>query len=392
MQNATPPTGSQPATTPGATNGAAAAAGGASNGGEGWLSSIPYSEEIIWLILLGLMIGGLLVINHVLLVRPTLESRTRNQRRWVMLALTIAAVLLVLIQLPVNDDTKKTVIQAVGIAVTALLTLSSTTIAANLMAGIMLGRVQAFRPGDIIKVSGPAGETFGRVTSRGLFHVEVQTEERDLVTLPNSYMITHPVRVVRQSGTIITCELSLGYDVPHSKLGVLLTQAATAAGLEESYMLVRELGDFSVTYRVCGFLKDTKSIISARSRLRASILDTLHDAGVEIVSPTFMNQRRVEERVIAVEEEQPAERSEQSTSTPEAIAFDKADDAERIERVRKALEEAKQLLKSMEGELGECPDENRVELKNDIEHQKKLIEYLTSRVGRLEEQKPEDES
>ncbi|MEO1583160.1 MAG: mechanosensitive ion channel domain-containing protein [Planctomycetota bacterium] len=372
-------------------NGGEGAASQQSESGGLLLGDLPYAEVIEWLVLTALVIGALVAINYLILVRPTIETRVKNQRRWIMLALTIVAALLVLIQLPVEDDTKKTIIQALGIAVTALITLSSTTIAANLMAGLMLGRVQAFKPGDVIRVVGSNGETFGRVTARGLFHVEVQTDERDLVTLPNSYVITHPVRVVRQSGTIITCDVSIGYDVPHGKLETLLVEAATESGLSDAYVLVRELGDFSVLYRAAGFLKDTKSILSARSKLRTHILDSLHGAGVEIVSPTFMNQRRVEDPVIAVHESED-EKKARSAESPESIVFDKADDAERVERVRKALEEARKSLKSLESELSDASDDERkAELKDDIEHQKTLIEYLTSRVGRLEEQKPADD-
>ena len=57
-----------------------------------------------------------------------------------------------------------------------------------------------FRPGDFVRV----GERLGRVTERGLFHTEIQTEDRDLTTLPNLYLVTNPVTVVRASGTIVS--------------------------------------------------------------------------------------------------------------------------------------------------------------------------------------------
>lgn len=334
----------------------------------------------IWCAIVSVLVAGLFGLNLVLLVRPTLESRVRNQRRWLMLAVTLIVLVVLILLLPIPDDTIGKLLQVVGLAVTALITLSSTTIAANMMAGLMIGRVGAFRPGDFIRIFGPTGETFGRVTSRGLFHVEIQSEERDLVTVPNSFMISHPVRTVRQDGTIVTCELSLGYDIPHGKIEVLLKRAAESVGLTDPYVQVRELGDFSVTYRVCGFLSDVKSLLTARSRLRASILDTLHGASVEIVSPTFMNQRRVEQPVIA-------ERSRRSASDAaefESKIFDKAEDAQRVERVREALENAKHRVKTLETELGEANGEAKDELRSEIEHQKELVEYLTGKINQLE--------
>lgn len=337
-------------------------------------------DTVLWLVLAAVLMSGLFVLNYVLLVRPTLESRVRNQRRWVMLASTIVVLVALVLTLPIPNESRVAILQVVGLAVTALITLSSTTIAANMMAGLMIGRVGAFRPGDFIRIFGAGGETFGRVTARGLFHVEIQSEERDLMTVPNSYMITHPVRTVRLDGTIVTCELSLGYDVPHGKIETLLAKAVEKAGLTDAYVQIRELGDFSVTYRAAGFLSDVKSLLTARSRLRAAILDTLHGAGIEIVSPTFMNQRRVEEPVIA----ERSRKDPMAKSAFESMIFDKAEDAERVERVREALEKAKARVKELETQLSEADADAKDDIKSDIEHQKELVAYLVGKVNDLE--------
>ena len=42
-----------------------------------------------------------------------------------------------------------------------------------------------------------------------------------------------------------------------------------------------------------GKLDDTKTFLGSKSALHRAVLDTLHQAGVEIVSPTFMNQRQI---------------------------------------------------------------------------------------------------
>ena len=63
----------------------------------------------------------------------------------------------------------------------------------------MLKAVRSARPGDFITVA----DLTGRITEMGLLHTEVQTEFRDLVTVPNMYMVTQPMQVVRASGTII---------------------------------------------------------------------------------------------------------------------------------------------------------------------------------------------
>lgn len=307
-----------------------------------------------------------------------IQLRTRGG---IIMALFVVLILGLILGLPVSDSLRNGLLGLVGLSFAALITLGSTTIFANFMAGVMMYHVRSFKPGDFIRI----GEHAGRVSAKGLFHVEIQTEDRDLVTLPNSYLITNPVRVVRTSGTIIYCDLSLGYDVPHGKVEPLLLAAVEETGLIEGFVQVRKLGDFSVTYRAAGLLEDTKKLISQRSNLREHILDTLHDAGIEIVSPNFMNQRQVQDAVIP-------RRVRKSTSSeqtsPEDVIFDKADDAERVERVRESLSDAKSKLKELETSLGECDGEDKDAQKEkigaEIEHQKKLIEYLSSRLARME--------
>lgn len=255
------------------------------------------------------------------------------------LVLLIATLVALTITLPasegglISDGTKGNLLGLIGLGVTALLTLSSTTLAANAMAGLMLRRVGAFRMGDFIRID----TQFGRVTERGLFHTEIQTEDRDLVSLPNLYIATNPVRVVRASGTIVTTEVSLGYDESHAVVRPLLMQAAESVGLADPYVLIVSLEDHAVVYRVCGFLAEIKTLISVRSALRAAVLDSIHGAGLEIVSPGFMNQRPIDpaEPVIPRKPAAPAkpETAAAGESAPESIAFDKAEHAERIEQL-----------------------------------------------------------
>ena len=58
-----------------------------------------------------------------------------------------------------------------------------------------------------------------------LLHTEVQTEFRNLVTVPNLVMVTKPLEVVRASGTIVTAEVSLGYEHSQSDIRKLLCKA-----------------------------------------------------------------------------------------------------------------------------------------------------------------------
>ncbi len=268
------------------------------------------------------------------------ESSSRIPRQLAMLALTLAGGVALVLSLPISDTTRGQLLSLLGIVLSAAIALSSTTLIGNAMAGFMLRAVGNLRPGDFVEIDG----RFGRVSERGLLHIEIQTEDRDLVTLPNLYLVSNPVKVVRSSGTIITASVSLGYDVPHERVEDLLIQATRRAGLEDPYVQIVELGDFAITYRACGFLGEVKQILSARTRLRGAMLDVLHGADIEIVSPTFMNQRihTAEDHVTPDPKLARPWRPVRPTTAPEEIVFDKAEAAAaRSELVR----EHKQLMK-----------------------------------------------
>lgn len=340
----------------GTTEGAASGASGASGGGEIDLLSVLFDwlPFVFWVVV---VVGGLALANR-LLVRPGLLRQGQMLPRLLaMIVLTVAGLVVMIVALPVDeriltDQTKSNLITLVGLSITAVVTLSSTTLAANGMAGLMLRGVGSFRTGDFVRV----GEQFGRVTERGLFHVEIQTEDRDLVTLPNLYLATNPVRVVRSSGTVVSAEVGLGYDTPHGRISELLKRAAADAGLEDPFVWIMELQDHAVRYRVAGMLEEIKTLVSARSRLHASVLDTLHEAGVEIVSPGFAFHRQTDasQRVIP-ERARSSEGGgdEPESNEPERKVFDKADSAEQRDEMRNELESLRKKIKELEKDGGE---------------------------------------
>jgi small conductance mechanosensitive channel len=174
----------------------------------------------------------------------------------------------------------------------------------------------------------------------------VQTEDRDLTTFTNLYFVSNPVTVVRRSGTIVSATVSLGYDVPRSRVEELLKRAAAEAKLGEAFVHITELGAFSISYRVAGFLEDIDQILTARSNLRKKMIDELHSAGIEIVSPSFMNQikREPDDRVIPKQSTKLL-----SKESAESLVFDKGSDAaekEQLKERRAALKVAQKVVVS----------------------------------------------
>ncbi len=283
------------------------------------------------------------------------DSDARVGRSLLLLGGVCVGVVVLIMALP-EKAPRDALLSFFGVLLTAVIALSSTTFVSNAMAGLMLRAVGNFRPGDFVRV----GEHFGRVTEREWFHIEIQTEDRDLTTIPNMVLVTQPVSVVRHSGTIVSATVSLGYDVPHARVQPVMVRAANGTGLTDSFVQILELGDFSVTYRIAGFLGEVKQLLTARSRLRVAVLDALHDADIEIVSPTFMNQRQIAADVPVVptvRREGPDE--ELPATTAEAIVFDKAERAAELEALRLEREELGREIRVLEDELGSADDDTK---------------------------------
>ena len=327
------------------------------------------------LVIMVTAVGVMLWVAHWLLIKrhPDLGNERLFPRQLIMLGLTLLGLLGVVLVLPVSDTSRNQLMGLIGILISGIFAFSSTAVTSNLLAGVLLRITKPFRVGDFIRI----GEHFGRVSERGLFDTEIQTETRELIALPNTYCISNPVTTIRSSGTIISASLSLGYDLDHTRIEPLLMEAAKSSGLSEPFVHILELGNFSVTYRVSGLLEDPKRLISARSKLYARVLDTLHGHGIEIMSPSFMNQRKIDDNTKIVPAMKTLTKLEEPESLAEDIAFDKAEQAEQLEYEK--LQLAKEIEK-LEASLKQLTDEDEKKVsKEELESMYERLKALNER-------------
>lgn len=336
-------------------------------------------KNLIYLapILVAIAIGCALWLTN---LAVTARARKRHQdlsltRQSIKLAIWFFGVLALLLVLPVDNITQGQLITVFGLIVTAVLTLSSTTFVSNGLAGVMLRSVENFRPGDFLRV----GDYFGRVTERGLLYTEIQTEDGDLTTLPNLQLVSTPYTVLQSSGTVVSATVSLGYEISRRDVEDALLVAGDDAGLEEPFVQIVELQDFSVTYRVAGFLTEPKQLLSSRSNLRKHMLDVLHHRGIEIVSPSFMNQRRIAEQSFIPPTVLRHGHAEAEAQIPEHKIFDKAEQAGELEELREEQRNLSLQLEEIKGKLAEVTEEDSPGLERkqrQLERRQTLVKLL----------------
>lgn len=296
----------------------------------------------------------------------------------VLFCILFIGVIAFIIAIPMDSESKGQITNLIGIVLSAVIGLSATTFIGNAIAGFALRIRNNFRPGDFISVL----DVFGRVTEMGLFHTEIQTEDRNLSTLPNMSLISNPMKVTRSTGTFISVEVGLGYDVNRKKIEKALLEGARNAGLEDPYVLITTIGDFTVGYKVHGLLKKVESLITAKSRLAGEVIDALHDAKIEIVSPNFMNQRQVGDTVF-IPRKMVVKEDPKDEQAPEKIIFDKAEEAESIEKRKVLLADVEEKLKKEKEELAAVKDtEAKEKIKEKMETTQKLKEKLVERIDK----------
>ena len=302
------------------------------------------------------------------------------QRQIAATVIVIVGVFVTVVFMPIEPDVRGQILSLLGVLLSAVVAFSSTSLVGNAMAGIMMRLSRSYRPGDFIQVE----DIVGRVTDQGLFHTDVQLITRDMVALPNLYLSRHPVHVTRASGTFVAVDVSLGYELPQVRVEEALAEAVTAVDLTEPFVLVDALLDHAVRYRVFGLLEDTSQLLSARSRLRRSVMSTLHARGMQIVSPGFVNRVEFspEHQFVPRSAREPdeAETAAQPQEQVEAIAFDKAEEAESIERLYKLQEKLQHEQETLAERLKESEDK---EEKERLRAEQEQVQSRIERTGEI---------
>lgn len=312
-------------------------------------------------VLMVLLFGVWMFTRKIFAVQKDHGADTRYREQGTKLAFRLSGLLLGISTFPMDSELRGQLLSLVGLLLSAAIALSSTSVMGNLMAGFMLRTVNSFRAGDYIEFR----NELGRVSQRGLLHVEFQNETSELVTVPNLLLVQEPYNVVRSSGTVVSAEVSLGYDVDRRDIEAALLKAIEAAELGDGFVQIRNLGDYSVNYRANGWLQEAALLVSARSRLRGKMLDALHDAGIEIVSPSFMNQRPLPPELKFIPKRKKIMQPEEDKKgRAEELLFSKAEVASAVENLEAKIKKLKEKLK-IEVEEGE-EDIDRESIKEEL--------------------------
>jgi small-conductance mechanosensitive channel len=196
---------------------------------------------------------------------------------------------------PLLPSSDSQVFQGVSVFIGIVVSLGSTAIIGNLMAGLVMTYMRPFRIGDYIKV----GDTVGEVIEKTILVTRIRTRKNEVVTIQNSSLMGSQTSnftvAAKNYGIIVHTKVTIGYDVPWQKIKEIMESAALATpGIKHKphpFMMITSLDDFYVEYEINAFTDDAVKLPSIYSALHANLLKRFFEEGVEIMSPHIYARR-----------------------------------------------------------------------------------------------------
>jgi len=197
-----------------------------------------------------------------------------------------------------NTPTFKGISVLLGI----LISLGSTTVMSDIIAGIILIYMRAFETGDRIKVLDVTGD----VLEKSLLVTRIKTLENTHITLPNAKIlanyVTNYTTLGASSGLVLKTTVTIGYDVPWRKVHKSLIKAAldTKNILKnpEPFVIQKALNDFHVSYELRVYTDKPDEMLEIHSEMHENIQDKFKEEGIEILSPHYRAMRDGNETTI----------------------------------------------------------------------------------------------
>jgi len=220
---------------------------------------------------------------------PEWAEPTYKIVRFMIMALTL------IIVFPYLPGAKSPAFQGISIFLGVLFSLGSTSAIANIVAGVILTYMRAFKIGDRVKIA----DTMGDVIEKTLLITRVRTIKNVEITIANAMVLgSHIINFSasgQQEGLVLHTTVTIGYDAPWRTVHQLLLDAAlsTEGILKQPapFILQTALDDFYVHYELNAYTDQPSRMAKIYSDLHANIQDKFNAAGVEIMSPHYSSVR-----------------------------------------------------------------------------------------------------
>tara|TARA_R110001592_G_scaffold14883_5_gene65830 strand:- start:1308 stop:3176 length:1869 start_codon:yes stop_codon:yes gene_type:complete len=187
------------------------------------------------------------------------------------------------------------VFQGVSVFLGVLFSLGSSSAIGNIIAGLVITYMRAFKIGDRVKI----GEITGDVIEKTMLVTRLRTIKNEDITIPNAAIMNGSTvnysSSAKDLGLILNTTITIGYDVPWKQVHELLINAALKTQhiqkKPQPFVLQTSLDDFYVSYQINAYTENASASAKIYSELHSHIQDGFNDAGLEILSPHYRADR-----------------------------------------------------------------------------------------------------
>ena len=220
---------------------------------------------------------------------PDWATPTFNIFRFLLYAFALVIIF------PYLPGSNSPIFQGVSVFLGLLISLGSTSAISNLIAGLVITYMRAFKIGDRVKI----GDTVGDVLEKTALVTRLRTIKNETITIPNSSILTGQTVNYSNSADefnlILHTSVTIGYDVPWRKVHEMLIQAARKTHAIQDdpapFVLQTSLDDSYVSYQLNVYTAQPKESALIYSELHQNIQDVFNENGVEIMSPQYEAHR-----------------------------------------------------------------------------------------------------
>jgi len=172
-----------------------------------------------------------------------------------------------------------------------LVSLGSSSFVGNVIAGLMMTYMRAFKIGDRVMIDDFTGD----VLETSLQVTHLKTPKNEIISVPNSKIINSHVTnysaMAQDKGLILHTTVGIGYDTPWRQVRAMLLLAAdkTPGVLKQPapFVFQKSLGDFCVIYELNAYTDNAQRMASTYSDLHKNILDNFNEYEVQIMTPNY---------------------------------------------------------------------------------------------------------
>jgi len=254
--------------------------------------------NVITLLLIGFVTR--FVIKTTRLVFENIDSGALSfngfEKQWVWPTYKMLRVVIVLLAIvfafPYIPGSDSAAFKGVSILIGVMMSLGSSSVVGNLLAGIFVIYKRSTNIGDRIKV----GEHIGDVVAIRLMETHLKSLKNELISIPNSQLLgTDVVNYTSQldpKGLLVHTTVGIGYEEPQRKIeAMLITAAERTKNLKRNpkpFVLRTGLMDFAVNYQINAYSTHGDKLPQIMSDLHSNILDVFNEERVQIMTPSYV--------------------------------------------------------------------------------------------------------